>query len=166
MSVSGPAMAGSGPKGMSPSVGRAVAVVVGVAALIVGGVAAGGWWWVVAATGAGATLSGLSARRAAVIQAGATLALGIGVVASGRDWAVLALTAGIVVSLELFAAADRATRVRPLVPAPSPLRLGLALVPAPLVLWLGTLAPGPAVPLTVVAVLAGAGLVWLSARAG
>ena len=144
---------------MSPTAARAAGVSLSSAAFVAGGMAAGGWWWPVAVGGVAATLAGLSGRRAGLVQAVATVALAAGVVAADRDAVVLALAAGVVGSLELAAAADRVNRVRTQVAWPSAGRLAAALAPAPLVLWVGNLAVGPSVPLTLLAAAAAAALV-------
>lgn len=140
---------------------RVIGCVVGVATMAGGGAFAGGWWWLVALVGGGAAVAGVSGRRAGLVLAVATLALTAGAVAADAPWVAAVLVVGVVVSLELAAGADRSTRVRPAVPPPGR-DLVPALAAAPVVLLASELSPGATVPLTLLAVVAGATLLLVT----
>lgn len=100
---------------MRPVSIRGMGVAAGVASALAGGALAGGWWWMVAGAGAGAALGGAWDRHLDHVQVIAALALVAGLMAAGHDWYVVLLAVGPVASIELLAAADRASIVRPVV---------------------------------------------------
>ena len=101
---------------MSGILVRLLGAAVGVTAALVGGMAAGGWWWVAAGIGASASVGGILDRHLAFAQVLASLILAAAVVDAGQGWLVAAIAAGTVASIELAAAADRTSVVRPAVP--------------------------------------------------
>ena len=103
-------------RGTSAGTVRCAGAVLGAVTMLGGGWLAGGWWWVAAAAGAFAAIGAVADGQIGHAQVLAGLVLVAGVVAAGHDWYVVVLAAGTIGSMELQAAADRVTVVRPRVP--------------------------------------------------
>lgn len=86
---------------------------VGVLTMVVAGLLTGQWWWVAAAVGVLAATGSIADRQLAHAHALATLALAVGLAVESHGWFLPLLVAGTIASIELGAAADRTTIIRP-----------------------------------------------------
>lgn len=144
---------------MSAAVVRGSGVVIGVVSMGAAGLVAGGWWWAAAMLGAAAAVGSVADRHLPQAHVLATLVLAVGLAVESAAWFVPVLVAGTIGAIELGAAADRTTRIRPVVPD---LRRSILTIPASAVVAGAVLVaaevPGAAFSGAVV-VAAGAGIV-------
>ena len=101
---------------MSASAARAIGVTLGAVTMLSAGVLAGDWWWVAALIGAVAAVGSVADRHLAHAHVLATLVLAVGLAVESAIWFVPLLVAGTIGTIELCAAADRTTVIRPVVP--------------------------------------------------
>ncbi len=95
---------------------RVVASTLGLGAMLVAALLSGGWWWLAAGVGAVAAVGAAADRHLGHPQVLACLATSVGLAVEGHEWFVPLLVAGTIGSIELAAAADRTSIVRPQVP--------------------------------------------------
>ena len=98
---------------MSPTVLRVAGVAVGAVTMVAVGAATGSWWWIAASVGAASAVGAVVDRQLELARALSTLALVVGLGVADRAWLVPVLVAGSIGAVELLAAADRITIVRP-----------------------------------------------------
>lgn len=101
---------------MSASAARAIGIALGVVTMLSAGVLAGEWWWAAALVGAVAAIGSVADRHLAHAHVLATLVLSVGLAVESATWFVPLLVAGTIGTIELCAAADRTTVIRPVVP--------------------------------------------------
>lgn len=120
---------------------RVAGALLGSVTMLGAGALAGSWWWLPALGGAVSAVGAVVDRQLAYAQVLAVLALGVGLAVEGALWSVPLLVGGVVASIELGAAADTVTIVRPRVPRPvaSAGAALLAVVVSAIVLVLGEL---------------------------
>ena len=137
---------------------RMAAAGIGIGTFLGCGFVLGTWWWIPAAVGAAASAGAWLDPRTSHLAVLAGLGVVAGAIDADATALVVVVTVGFVVSLELYAVADRLSVVRPAVPVLSPVA-GAGVVAAAVtsaVLIVGEVSWTRPIGAAVVAALAGA----------